>query len=41
MTTSDKERILLVEDDPDVARMVSYQLEREGYGWVEEALAAK
>lgn len=31
MTTSDKERILLVEDDPDVARMVSYQLEREGY----------
>lgn len=31
MTTSDKERILLVEDDPDVAHMVSYQLEREGY----------
>ena len=31
MTMSDQERILLVEDDPDVARMVSYQLEREGY----------
>ncbi len=31
MTMSDQERILLVEDDPDVAHMVSYQLEREGY----------
>lgn len=31
MTTSDKERILLVEDDPDVARMVSYQLDRDGF----------
>lgn len=31
MTTSEKERILLVEDDPDVARMVRYQLEHDGF----------
>jgi len=31
MTTSDKERILLVEDDADVARLVRYQLEHDGF----------
>ena len=31
MTTSEKERILVVEDDADVARLVRFQLEHDGF----------